>query len=170
MPVGPASLIALAWPNSSRACCRPWCDKDSTLCAVETWVVQCPFGCHPALGGSWVPAFAGKMRGWEGGGQEPRWRRCQSGRARGGGSPPARWSELGGFECPPRQRGPRSRGSAAATERTSPQRIFCWHGVRVLLKKRRPPCRGGCGGSMSFWLPPSARWFLGPGVRRENEG
>src|SRR5690625_1514597 len=23
---------------------------------------------------------------------------------------------------------------------------------------------------MSFWLPPSARWFLGPGVRRENEG
>src|SRR5690625_2879811 len=37
------------------------------------------------------------------------------------------------------------------------------------LKRRRPPCRGGCGGLMSFWLPPSAPWSLGPGLRREND-
>src|SRR5690625_3599975 len=37
------------------------------------------------------------------------------------------------------------------------------------LKSQRAPCRGGHGGSMSFWLPFSAPWSLGPGVRRENE-
>src|SRR5690625_2197920 len=36
-------------------------------------------------------------------------------------------------------------------------------------KRRRPPCRGGCGGLMSFWLPPSAPWSLDPGLRREND-
>jgi len=38
------------------------------------------------------------------------------------------------------------------------------------LEKQHALCRGGCGGSMSFWPPPSARWSLAPGVRRENEG
>src|SRR5690625_4243856 len=37
--------------------------KNSTLRAVEAMMVRCPFGCHPELGGPWVPAFAGKTRG-----------------------------------------------------------------------------------------------------------
>ena len=55
-------------------------------------------------------------------------------------------------------------------ERASAQWALRRRDVRVVLKRKHVPCRGGCGGSMSFWLPPSARWFLGPGVRRENEG
>src|SRR5690625_7677108 len=39
----------------------------------------------------------------------------------------------------------------------------------MLMKKKHPPCCGGCGGLMSFWLPPSARWSLDPGLRREND-
>src|SRR5690625_2690063 len=38
------------------------------------------------------------------------------------------------------------------------------------FEKQHSPCRGALDGSMSFWLPPSAPWSLGPGVRRENEG
>ena len=70
---------------------------------------------------------------------------------------------------PPRKRGPRNRGGAAATERTSAQWAFRRRGVRVLLKRKHPLCRGGCGDSMSVWLPPSAPWSLGPGLRREND-
>jgi len=70
---------------------------------------------------------------------------------------------------PPRKRGPRSRGSAAATRRTSAQWAFGQYSVRVLLKKQHPPCCGAFDGSMSFWLPFSAPWSLGPGVRREND-
>src|SRR5690625_3962370 len=70
---------------------------------------------------------------------------------------------------PPRKRGPRSRGGAAATERTSTQRAFHRQDAWVLMKRRHPLCCGNHGGLMSFWLPPSAPWSLGPGVRRENE-
>jgi len=38
------------------------------------------------------------------------------------------------------------------------------------LEKQHPPCRRALGGPMSFWLPSSAPWSLGPGFRRENEG
>src|SRR5690625_2396199 len=37
------------------------------------------------------------------------------------------------------------------------------------LEKTAPSCCGGRGGLMSFWLPPSAPWSLGPGLRREND-
>jgi len=37
------------------------------------------------------------------------------------------------------------------------------------LEEQQAPCRGGCGGSMPFWLPSRARWSLDPGVRREND-
>src|SRR5690625_6292310 len=39
----------------------------------------------------------------------------------------------------------------------------------VLLKRPHPLCRGGCGGPMSFWLPPSAPRSLDPGLRREDD-
>src|SRR5690625_3671202 len=71
---------------------------------------------------------------------------------------------------PPRKRGPRSRDGAAVTGMDlsavdiPPARCL---GAR---ERKHPPCRGGCGGSMSFWLPSRARWSLGPGVRREDEG
>src|SRR5690625_7032012 len=40
----------------------------SALRAAEAMAVRCPLGCHPELGGPWVPAFAGKtMRGQAGG-------------------------------------------------------------------------------------------------------
>src|SRR5690625_1734809 len=32
------------------------------LRAAEVMAVRCPFGCHPELGGPWVPAFAGKTK------------------------------------------------------------------------------------------------------------
>src|SRR5690625_3812756 len=70
---------------------------------------------------------------------------------------------------PPQKRGPRNRDGAAATARASTQRAFRRRGVRASLKRQRPPCRGGCGGPMSFWLPPNAPWSLDPGVRREND-
>src|SRR5690625_739082 len=34
--------------------------QDSALRAAEAIAVRCPLGCHPELGGPWVPAFAGK--------------------------------------------------------------------------------------------------------------
>src|SRR5690625_3938946 len=34
------------------------------------------------------------------------------------------------------------------------------------LERKHPPCRGGCGGSMSFWLPSRARWSLGRSEER----
>src|SRR5690625_3700670 len=71
---------------------------------------------------------------------------------------------------PPRKRGPRSRGGAAATERTSAQRVFRRHDAYVRVNTRPPPCRSALSGPMSFWLPARARWALAPGVRRENEG
>src|SRR5690625_1026118 len=71
---------------------------------------------------------------------------------------------------PPQKRGPRNRDGAAATARTSAQRVLRRRGVRVSLKRRRPPCRGGRGGSMSFWLPARARCSLDLGVPRANEG
>jgi len=117
--------------------------KTSTLRASEPLAVRCPFGCRPELGGPWVPAFAGKTK--------ISFRRA-----------------LPSF--PPRKRGPRSRGGAVATKRTSAQWVFRRHGARAFLKRQHPPCRGGCSGSMSFWLPSSGPWSLGPGVRRENEG
>src|SRR5690625_3778414 len=71
---------------------------------------------------------------------------------------------------PPRKRGPRNRGGAAATERTSAQWAFRRQDAQALLKSQHPPCCGGRGGSMSFWPPSRARLPLGPGVRRENVG
>src|SRR5690625_899901 len=70
---------------------------------------------------------------------------------------------------PPRKRGPRRRGGAAVTERTSVQWVFRQHDARVLLKEQHPLCCGSHGGLMSFWSPSRAPWSLGPGVRRENE-
>src|SRR5690625_62273 len=142
------------------------------------------------------------------GAQEPRWCRCHRTDVSAAGSPPVRCSGSCPYSFPPRKRGPRSHGGAVATVRTSAQRVFCRHSVRVhapirfprksgglgtaveplsrerasaqwalrrrdvrvVLKRKHPPCRGGCGGLMSFWLPSSAPWSLGPGVRRENEG
>src|SRR5690625_4260274 len=109
------------------ACSR----KPSALRAAEAVVIRCPPGCDPALGGPWVPAFAGKPRG--------------------------------------RKAGPRNRGVAVVTERTSAQRSIPPAGCPGPLERQHPPCCGGCGGPMSFWLPPSAPWSLGPGVRREND-
>src|SRR5690625_6623205 len=37
------------------------------------------------------------------------------------------------------------------------------------LERQHPSCRGGYGGSMSFWLPSRARWSLDHGVRREDD-
>src|SRR5690625_3425882 len=59
---------------------------------------------------------------------------------------------------PPRKRGPRSRGGVAVMERTSAQRVFRRHDVRVVLKRKHALCRGSHDGSMSSWLPPNARW------------
>src|SRR5690625_1884381 len=70
---------------------------------------------------------------------------------------------------PPRKRGPRGRGGAVATERTSAQWAFRWNDARGFLKEQHPPCCGGRGGSMPFWPLPSARWSLDPGFRREND-
>src|SRR5690625_5453121 len=67
-------------------------------------------------------------------------------------------------------RGLRSRGGVAGMERASAQWGFRRHDARVVLKRKHSPCCGGWGGSMSFWLPSSARWSLGPGVRREDGG
>src|SRR5690625_5687318 len=53
---------------------------------------------------------------------------------------------------------PRGRGGAAVTERTSAQRSIPPAGCPGPLERQHPPCRGGCGGSMSFWLPSRARW------------
>src|SRR5690625_166249 len=63
------------------------------------------------------------------------------------------------------KRGPRSRDGAAAAERASAQRVLRRRGVRASLKRQRPPCRGGRGGPMSFWLPARARRFPDPGPR-----
>src|SRR5690625_3888653 len=71
---------------------------------------------------------------------------------------------------PPRKRGPRNRGGAAATERTAAQWACRRQDAQALLKCQPRPCSGRLGGPMSFWPPSSARWPLGPGVRRENEG
>src|SRR5690625_698806 len=71
---------------------------------------------------------------------------------------------------PPQKRGPRNRGGATPTGRTSAQRIFRQHDAWVLVKRRHLLCCGGHGGSMPSWLPSRARWSLGPGVCRENEG
>src|SRR5690625_297270 len=78
--------------------------KTSTLRASEPLAVRCPLGCHPASRGPWLPAFAGKTR--------ISFPRAPS-------------------SFPPRKRGPRSRGGAAATARTSAQRAFRRHDARV---------------------------------------
>src|SRR5690625_721326 len=93
----------------------------------------------------------------------------RSGPERGGCSAGTMYG-LSLLSFPLRKRGPRNRGGAVATKRTSAQRVFRRHGARALLKSQPPPCLGALGGSMSFWLPSSARWSLDPGVRRENEG
>src|SRR5690625_416101 len=103
--------------------------KNSTPCASEAVVVQCPFGCRPELGGLGVPAFA---------------RITRDRKARGPAAAVVPLSQYGpqrsglsagtmpGFpprSFPPRKRGPRTRGGAAATVRTSAQRIFRRHGA-----------------------------------------
>src|SRR5690625_7695153 len=50
-------------------------------------------------------------------------------------------------------------------ERASAQWALRGRDVRVVLKRKHPPCRGGSGGLMSFWLPASAQWSLGAGPR-----
>src|SRR5690625_1102112 len=66
--------------------------------------------------------------------------------------------------------GPGTAVALLSRERASAQWALRRRDVRVVLKRKHPPCRGGCGGLMSFCLPSSAPWSLGPGVRRENEG
>jgi len=137
--------------------------------AAEAAVARCPSGCHPELRGPWVPAFAGKTRGRKARGPAAAvWPLPRSGPQRNG---PSTGTMLGFIphSFPPRKRGPSSRGGAAATERTSTQRAFHRQDAWVLMKRRHPLCCGNHGGLMSFWLPPSAPWSLGPGVRRENE-
>src|SRR5690625_2653512 len=55
-------------------------------------------------------------------------------------------------------------------ERASAQWALRRRDVRVVLKRKHPPCRGGCGGLMIGRAPCRAPWSLGAGVRRENEG
>src|SRR5690625_934722 len=77
---------------------------------------------------------------------------------------------LSPLSSPPRTRGPRNRGGAAAAPPTPAPCPSRSPGALAPCTRQRPPCRGARGGSMSFWPPSRARWPLGPGVRRENEG
>src|SRR5690625_4126551 len=128
--------------------------QDSALRAAEAMAVRCPLGCHPELGGPWIPAFAGKtmrelsarlaLRAFpipprspfvspaKAGAQEPRW--CDT-----------HWPDLSAADIPPA----RCSGSFET--------------------RQRAPCCGGHGGSMPSWLPSRARWPLDPGVRREDD-
>src|SRR5690625_7713663 len=74
------------------------------LCRAEAVVARCLSGCYPVLGGPWIPAFAGKTMRKIG---------ASSGPLRAFPAPPCSPS------FPPRKRGPRGRGGAVATERTS---------------------------------------------------
>src|SRR5690625_3858876 len=124
--------------------------------------------CFPSSARSSLgPGVRRENEGLESGAQELRWGRCHGADLSAVGFLPARCSGSCSHSFPPRKRGPRSRGGAVVTERTSAQWVFCRHDARVLLKRQRAPCRGGCGGSMSFWPPPSAPWSLDPDVRRE---
>jgi len=111
--------------------------KSSTLCAAEAMVARCPFGCRPELRGPWIPAFAGKTMREISASSEP-------------------------FRFPCESRGP---GAAVAPlPRGGPQRSRPSAGtVQVLMKRKHPLCCRNHGGSMSFWLPPSAPWSLDPG-------
>jgi len=142
--------------------------------------------CRGGCGGSmsvWLPSSApwslgpgprlfcrgGKTRGRKARGPgTAMWPLSRNGPQRSGPSA-GTMSGLPPCSFPPRKRGPRNRGGAAATERTSAQWAFRRRGVRVLLKRKHPLCRGGCGDSMSVWLPSRTRWSLGPGLRREND-
>gem|GEM_PF-2535569 len=112
--------------------------KTSTLRASEPLAVRCPLGCHPASRGPWLPAFAGKTR--------ISFPRAPS-------------------SFPPRKRGPRSRGGAAATERTSVQRTFSQHDARVLAPfvspaeagAQEPRWRRCCGTDLSAVGFPTTR-------------
>src|SRR5690625_1770568 len=113
--------------------------KNSTLPAAESLAARCPFGRHPVLGGPWVPAFAGKTRVKE------------SVRPRAAVVPPSLCAPQPAprpagalslrppLPIPPRKRGPRNRGGAAATERTSAQWVFCWNDAQALLKNSTLP-------------------------------
>src|SRR5690625_1270200 len=115
--------------------CSGLFSKNVTLRAAQTVVVRCPSGRHPVLRGPWIPAFAGTtMREI---GAKPAPLPFSLTLAAALLFPPAALS------FPPRKRGPRNRGVAAATERTSAQRIFRRHDAQTLLKKtssvlRRP--------------------------------
>src|SRR5690625_7032994 len=72
-----------------------WFYKERSLRAAEAGVVRCPFGCHPVLGGPWVPAFAGKTRGRKARAQERRSCRYHGADLSAAGFSPARC--LSGF-------------------------------------------------------------------------
>src|SRR5690625_2015516 len=147
--------------------CSGFFSKDVTLRAAETVVVRCPSGRHPVLRGPWIPAFAGKtMReiGAKPGPfrvfptsatlsmfppRSPSFPRESGGLGAAVVSPPRsgpQHSELSvgamrGFtplSFPPRKRGPRNRGGAAVTERTSAQRAFRRHGVGLPFVRSNP--------------------------------
>src|SRR5690625_4466330 len=100
--------------------------KDVTLRAAETVVVRCPSGRHPVLGGPWIPAFAGKtMR--EIGAKPGPFRVFQTS-ATLSMCPPRSPS------FPPRKRGPRNRGVAAATEPTSAQPLSLRDALPIFQK------------------------------------
>src|SRR5690625_2107602 len=116
--------------------------------------VRYPFGCRPELGGPWVPAFAGKtMREFS---------------ARLG---PPRFSDSSALSLrfPRESGGPGARAVARPRGWVSAQWIFRRHDAWVLVKSRRILCCGGHGGALRSWLPSSARWSLGPGVRWEDD-
>src|SRR5690625_191768 len=199
--------------------------KGSILRAAEVMAVRCPFGCHPELGGPWIPAFAGKtMRGISARLGPPRFSDssalslCFPRKSGGPGTAgvrhplagPQRSSysvraalrifsskaasfvprRLWRFDAllvaiqssvvPGSRRSPGRRGVG---KRGAQEPRWCrGHGADLsavsfpparclsALERKYPPCRGGCGGSMSSWLPSRARWSLGPGVRWEDEG
>src|SRR5690625_1488575 len=116
--------------------CSGFLSKDVTLRAAETVVVRCPSGRHPVLRGPWIPAFAGKtMREI---GAKPGPFRVFPTSATLSMFPPRSPS------FPPRKRGPRSRGGAAATERISAQRLFRPARCRGCFRPVGPVLGPGC--------------------------
>jgi len=143
--VGPLSGSGPQRSGCSAGAVCGFLKKDVTLRAAEVVVGQCPSGRHPVLRGPWIPAFAGKtMR------EIGAWNSSEPPRppfvspAKAGAQEP-RWcrcheADLSAVGFPP----VRCSGS---------------------FENQHPPCRGALGGSMSSWLPSSARWSLGPGPR-----
>src|SRR5690625_2653513 len=118
-------------------------------------------------GGGRAPGKRGRGKR---GAQEPRWCGCHRAVLSAVSFPPVRCSGSRPVRSPRKSGGLGTAVEPLSRERASAQWALRRRDVRVVLKRKHPPCRGGCGGLMSFWLPASAQWSLGPGVRRENEG